>query len=210
MTAQQAVLADLRFRLLNGDLEPGERLLQEAIAERMGVSVVPVREALKTLESEGLVEYRPRRGFYVTELSLTELLEICDIRSSLEGMALERALPLLTDDDIARMEVLHRQMVQATEDADVIELTSLDRQFHFVVYDRAGLPRLVRLVEMLWDQSDPYRAMFFGSDDLRSANLGDHLEILEATRDRDLERLSALLDVHRRSTIRRLGHVLAD
>lgn len=207
-TAQQAVLLQLRRWLLSGRLSPGDQIVQEALADDLGLSIVPVREALKTLESEGQVIYRPHRGFFVTELSLEELLEICDIRSRLEGMAVERGLEHVTDEDLRAMKEVLEQMAAAAEEASVVELTRLDREFHFTVYRRAGMPRLLRLISLLWDQSDPYRAMFFSDERHRRTDHDHHEQILAATASGDVQTLVRLLDEHRLRPVHELDHLL--
>ncbi|MCW5254139.1 MULTISPECIES: GntR family transcriptional regulator [unclassified Streptomyces] len=208
VTVHEAVLHELRKWLFSGRLTPGQPLRQEAIAEELGVSVVPVREALKTLETEGQVTYRPRRGFSVTYLGMDELIELCDIRCNLESLAVTRGLPNLTEEDLATMDRLLDEMAASAESGRMIELGRLDRRFHFLVFERAGMPQLLRLITQLWDKSDPYRAMFFSDDNLRRYDRKAHDEILAATRRRDAVELCALLDEHRRSALNKLGHLL--
>lgn len=102
-TAQEAVLAQLRRAIVSGELRPGEPIRQSALAERFGVSRVPLREALKILEGEGQVTYRPHRGYVVTELNMDDLLEVYRIRELLEGEAARRAVPRLSETDIATL-----------------------------------------------------------------------------------------------------------
>ena len=102
LTAQQAVLAELRRAMLAGELTPGSQIVQEAIAERLGVSRVPIREALRILEGEGQVIYVPHHGYSVAELNLDELLEIQRIRELLEPEVTRKTLRQLGDEDLAR------------------------------------------------------------------------------------------------------------
>ena len=94
-TAQDTVLAALRADILDGTLAPGDQIVQESLADRYGVSRVPLREALKTLESEGQVAYYPHRGYFVTELSVADLLEVYRLRALLEAEAIRAAVPSL-------------------------------------------------------------------------------------------------------------------
>jgi DNA-binding GntR family transcriptional regulator len=208
-TAQQAALSTLRKWLVSGRLTPGARIGQEALAAELGVSVVPVREALKTLESEGQIIYRPRRGFFVAELSLDELFELCEIRSRLEGMAIDYGMDKLGDDEVSLMEELHRRMHAAADAGEMFELNQLDRQFHGVVFKKTGKPRLQQLINTLWDQSDPYRAVFFGEEQHLIGMHADHELLIEAARARDAARMKEILDQHRLSPARTLGHLFA-
>jgi len=102
-TAQEAVLTELRRAIGSGELRPGEQVLQDALAERFGVSRVPLREALKILEGEGQVVYRPHRGYFVAELDVADLREVYRIRDLLESEAVRVAVPRLTPVDLAAM-----------------------------------------------------------------------------------------------------------
>jgi DNA-binding GntR family transcriptional regulator len=206
-TAQQAALSTLRRWLVSGRLTPGTRIGQEALAAELGLSVVPVREALKTLESEGQIIYKPRRGFFVAELSLDELFELCEIRSRLEGMAIDYGMDKLGDDDVSLMEELHRRMHAAADAGEMFELNQLDRQFHGVIFNKAAKPRLQQLIKTLWDQSDPYRAIFFGKEQHLVGMHADHELLIEAARARDAARMKEILDQHRLSPARTMGHL---
>ncbi|HVQ18393.1 MAG TPA: GntR family transcriptional regulator, partial [Actinomycetes bacterium] len=102
-TAQEAVLSELRRAIMTGELRPGEQVLQDALAEKFGVSRVPLREALKILEGEGQVTYQPHRGYFVAELDAVDLVEVYRIRDLLESEAARVAVPLLTAADLTRL-----------------------------------------------------------------------------------------------------------
>jgi DNA-binding GntR family transcriptional regulator len=209
-TAQQAALEELRRWLLAGRLKPGDQLVQEVLAGELGVSVVPVREALKTMQSEGLLRYEPHRGFFVTELSRDELIELCEIRSVLEAMAVERGLPVVSAADLKRMDALADDMEVAERAGDVVGLIGLDREFHFTVFRAAGMPHLERIIALTWDQSDPYRATFFSDSDNRAVNNDEHRTILAAVHRRDTKDLIHLLDEHRMRPAQQLAQVADD
>lgn len=203
-TAQQAALKEIRRWILSGRLKPGDQVVQDVVATELRVSVVPVREALKTLESEGLLVHAPHRGFFVTELSRDELLELCDVRSTLETMAVQKSVPQLTAADIDSMRGLIAAMEQADRDQDVVRMINLDRAFHFTVFDAAGMDQLKRIIAIAWDQSDPYRAVFFANPTNRVNDHKDHRKILAALRKRDTARVVLLLDEHRLRPLRQL------
>src|SRR3954447_7631810 len=113
VTAQDVVLASVREAILSGVLEPGARLRQEELADLFGTSRIPVREALRALEYEGLVRSEPHRGFTVTSLDADDVDEVYDLRIVLETHALRLALPLLTDEDLAELEALYADMSEA-------------------------------------------------------------------------------------------------
>jgi len=196
-TAQDAVLASLRADILTGDLAPGDQIVQESLAERYGVSRVPLREALKTLESEGQVIYHPHRGYFVAELSIADLLEVYRLRAILEAEAIRRAVPALADDDVDALADLLADVDEASADGDVIAMTAANRRFHFAIFDAAGLPRLSRLLHQLWEATDAYRALYFQSAANRERVEAEHAAMVRALRARDAERLVRLHDEHR-------------
>jgi DNA-binding GntR family transcriptional regulator len=145
-TAHDAVLASMRDEILRGALPPGTRLRQEKLAERYGTSRIPVREALRALEYEGLVRSSPYRGFAVTELDADDIEEVYDLRIVLEGHAVRLAVPLMTDDDLHELESLYGQMVGAAPgDAQLAARES----FYLRLYSITGRPRLVGLISRL-------------------------------------------------------------
>lgn len=197
VTAQDAVLSALRSDILTGVLGPGDQIVQETLAERYGVSRVPLREALKTLESEGQVAYYPHRGYFVVELSVADLLEVYRLRSILEAEAIRVAVPTLGDDDVDALAELADGIDAAAERADVIAMTAANRRFHFALFDAAGLPRLSRLLRQLWEATDAYRALYFQADANRERVAGEHAEMVRALRARDADALVRLHDEHR-------------
>ncbi|MBK9741097.1 MAG: GntR family transcriptional regulator [Actinobacteria bacterium] len=197
VTAQGVVLASLRTDLLTGVLGPGDQIVQESLAERYGVSRVPLREALKTLESEGQVVYFPHRGYFVAELSVADLLEVYRLRGLLEAEAIRHAVPTLSDADVAALAELAALVDEAAADEDVLAMTSANRRFHFALFDAGGLPRLSRLLHQLWDATDAYRALYFQEQVNRDRVGGEHADMLLALRARDAEALVRQHDAHR-------------
>lgn len=203
-STQRAVLEELRRWIHSGRLQPGQKVLQEDVATSLGTSVIPVREALKTLQSEGMLVHHPNRGFFVTKLDRDELLELCLIRSALESLAVEKALATLDDTVIAHMDELIAAMEDADKNEEVEELIRLDRAFHFTLYSASGSPQLLRLIEITWDQSDAYRSAFFVDPKNRTTTHHEHRQILEATSNRDVHGVKMLLDAHRLTPVQTL------
>jgi DNA-binding GntR family transcriptional regulator len=200
-SAQQAVLDELRYRLLAGLLEPGDQVRQETVASELQTSVVPVREALKILEAEGLIEHVPRRGFFVARLTRDELIELCEIRSALETIAVDRALASVGEAQVERMVSLMAEMNDAEDAGDIVRLVRLDREFHFVVFLAGRSSQLMRLISTMWDQSDLYRAAFLRDERHRVSSRREHELIVEAVRRADRDELVGLLDRHRLSPL---------
>jgi DNA-binding GntR family transcriptional regulator len=140
LTAQDLVLGSMREAILTAALPPGTRLRQERLAELFGTSRIPVREALRALEYEGLVRSMPRRGFTVTELDADDIEEVYDLRILLESHAVRLAVPLITDEDLQILEELYARMVAA---ATGDEQLAAREQFYMRLYSITGRPRLV-------------------------------------------------------------------
>jgi DNA-binding GntR family transcriptional regulator len=205
-TVQASILAWLREALITGTLKPGDRIRQEALAETLGASLIPVREALKTLESEGQVTYQPRRGYYVTELRYEELVEIYEIRRILETETVRRALPNVDAETIATMRSHVEEVERYAREADVIGLVRANYEFHFTLYRVAASTHLVRLIELLWDSTSAYRARYFSDGEARTHL--SHRVVLEAVEGGSEKTIVAALDAHRQQALDRLGAVL--
>lgn len=196
-TAQARAVAALRAAILEGDLRPGQRVNQEAWAARVGVSLIPIREALGTLAGEGLVTYRPRRGYAVTELDLGELEEIYRIRGLLETDALERGVPHATDADVERLGAAASECRAAAARGDAVAQLAANRRFHDALHALAGSTTLVRLIDQLWDTTEAYRALYYALPGEADAAHEAHEALVEAVAARDGDRTIRLQDAHR-------------
>jgi DNA-binding GntR family transcriptional regulator len=207
-TTGRHALDGLRRAIAAGELRPGERIRQEEVANALGVSVAPVREALATLEQEGQVAYRPRRGYFVAELDMAELEEIYGLRRLLEERAARAALPELDDAAIERIAASANECADAAESGDVAAELAANRRFHFGILEAAGQAQALRLIRLLWDSTEAYRAIYYNSPESRRSSLDAHERILGAIRDRDADRLVAELDAHRAHALEALGALL--
>ncbi len=187
MTAPRAeeVSERLRDDLLKRTLLPGQQIVQETLAERYGVSRVPLREALKELEAEGLVTHVPHRGYFVTELSAEDMREVYTLRALLEEEAIRRACTRLSDADLAHLDELDGALVSALENGDLQEIAAANRHFHFAIFEASAMPRMVRLLRSLWDATDAYRGMYFQDPQTHEHIRQEHQNHLEALRRRD-------------------------
>lgn len=146
VTAQEAVLTSVREAILAGVLAPGARLRQEELADHFGTSRIPIREALRALEYEGLVTSEPHRGFTVTSLDANDVEEVYELRILLEGHAVRLAMSLLTDEDLEELEILHAQMAAATAPDEQL---AAREKFYVRLFWVSGRPRLVGLIVRL-------------------------------------------------------------
>lgn len=198
-TAQEAVLVEIRQRLIDGRLPPGSALRPDAIGDELGVSAVPVREALRILEGEGQVSYRPHRGYLVNEFDFGDIKEIYLIRELLEAEAVRAAVPLLDDEDLQRMQVELDLMEEAGD--DILELMAAKRRFHFTLFEASEMPHVTRILRVLWDSSDAYRSLLFMHAENRQAVHEKHHRLLKLVADGDIEGTIAELNEHRRHAV---------
>ena len=207
-TTQQHAVDWLRRAIVSGDLKPGERITQEDVAERIGVSLIPVREALRELEGEGQVTYRPRRGYAVTELRVDDLAEIYELRRVLEERAVRRTLADLDDATLERMADAADECAQAAAAGDISRELAANRRFHFALFEHPAQPHALRLIRLLWDSTEAYRALYYNEPAERKAADAAHRRILAAARRRDADALVAELDAHRDRALQAVSAIL--
>jgi DNA-binding GntR family transcriptional regulator len=206
--ASERVADHLRAAILSGEFAPGERLLQEVLAERLGASRMPVREALRMLEVEGLVENQPNRGARVPELTAHEVEVIYRMRERLEPLALSESLRHLTGDDMARLTEL-QDRIEAN--SDVHEFLVLDREFHLLTYSGCDIDQLSTVVTRMWNSTQHHRREFMRSGGPRRWWVvnAEHRLLLEAMERRDDLDAQRILEGHIRRTrieLDRLAH----
>jgi DNA-binding GntR family transcriptional regulator len=203
-TAQQAVLAEIRGLITRGEIPPGASIIQEALAERFGVSRVPVREALKILEGEGHITHTAHRGYTVTRLEVSDLLEVYRLRGVLESDVASEAVPRIQDAHLDRMRQAMGEMDDAADTKDLVKFGIHNRAFHFTLFEPSGMNRAIRMIRQLWDTTDPYRSLYFVKPLNRETVNSEHAEILEACRARDVDLVVQLLHVHRSHAVEEL------
>lgn len=180
--------------ILSGALSPGERLWVDEVAEHFGVSKIPVREALKALETDGWVQSQPRRGTYVRPLSRDELRQTFEMRRLLEPYSARLAAERRTDAQLNELKELLAQSAQALKTADVIALTAVNSRFHSVMADAAGNIMLSESIAKLELQ---LRRYFIAVDwPRRRESMAQHKAIFDAIRDQDLQRAEELTLAH--------------
>ncbi|NMR32438.1 GntR family transcriptional regulator [Crystallibacter degradans] len=197
--ASRRIADSLRAEILNGRLKPGQRIRQEIIAEEFGASRLPVREALRILESDGLITLVANTGAWVAAMNLQECTETYLIRERLDPLLLASAVVNYTDDDFERL----TGMVAGIEAAgDVEQYLELDRTFHLESYRAARMPMLYSMVERLWNTTQHYRRAYsqlIGWDGLQLTHL-EHRLLVEAFKHRDGEEAERLMLGHLRRT----------
>lgn len=200
--APEALIAYVQRSLIlgitTGRFKSGERLSPSLIAKELGVSHIPVREALVALQAVGHVEHKPRIGFSIRPLSFDDVSDIYRLRKVLEEDALELAIPKLTDEDIATMEDLCQQMGKLTHAKGRDRYLLLNRRFHFVPFKRVASDRLLRMLDGLWDAAARYPAASMVSS---ADSHQEHLQMMEAVRARNVKAVIRATDRHRMRSV---------
>lgn len=185
---RDVVFQTLRQAILRGELKPGERLMEIHLAQKLGVSRTPVREAIRKLELEGLVRMIPRKGAVVAEITISDLEDVLEVRMALEELAVKLACRMLTPEQLDEIGALAEAFEQTLYGEDVGACAQADMRFHEAIYEATGNGRLVQILNNLREQMYRYRMEYLKDRDAHRQLVQEHAEILEALADRDVER----------------------
>lgn len=192
-----AVYGHVRQQIVTGAFEPGARLTEPGLAQILGVSRTPVREALRRLEQEGLIHRNPRDlGRYVNGLGPEEIREVLGARAVLEGYAARLAAQRATNEELAVLQVMHEQAARVIDDGDIAQLVKLNTGFHDGIIAASRAPHCASLIDALRDRILKYRFAFLRNDRLRRQSFREHHAILTALQDGDADRAELLVRRH--------------
>ncbi|MFN8377404.1 MAG: GntR family transcriptional regulator [Anaerolineae bacterium] len=191
----------IREAILSGDLPAGSRIDQLQLATDLQVSLVPVREALKSLEAEGFVQILPRRGAFVTATSIADMEDLYFARSLMEGQAAYHAAERLKDSELKRLSELMAEMDRALNAHDYHTFMETNREFHFIIYEAAGSRHLVNLITSLWDLAERYRYRYMFLKNQASIIQAEHQLILDACLAHDKRALRDSVVYHMNRTL---------
>jgi len=183
---RDVVFNTLRQAILKGELEPGERLMEIQLADRLGVSRTPVREAIRKLELEGLVLMIPRKGAEVAKISEKNLRDVLEVRRSLEELAIELACQRMTEEDFEALEKAQEAFQLAVEAGDSMTIAETDEHYHDIIYNGTGNIRLVQILNNLREQMYRYRLEYIKDAEKRQILLAEHNRILKAVNGRQV------------------------
>ncbi|OGO26637.1 MAG: hypothetical protein A2W33_06875 [Chloroflexi bacterium RBG_16_52_11] len=186
ITVTEYVVNSIRERILAGYYAAGARLDQQTLIEDLGVSLIPVRESLRQLEVEGLVQIHPHRGAFVAELSITELKEIYLVREVLEETAAQLAVPKFTAQKLDDLAALIERMESATDGNDYAQLFNLNRTYHFTIYEASDNSLLIQMISRLWDRSRRYRQLYTHLPKRAAQAFVEHKDIYAACKAGDI------------------------
>ncbi|MDA8210647.1 MAG: GntR family transcriptional regulator [Clostridia bacterium] len=193
---REIVFESLREAIINGHLKPGERLMEIQLADEMGVSRTPVREAIRKLELEGFVVMIPRKGAYVAGISLKDIADVFEIRAALESLAAALAAERITEDELEALERSLVKVAECTEANDLDSLITVDTDFHDILYKASRNDRLVQIVSNLREQIQRFRMTSLSHPGRMKDALEEHRKLVEALSERNVELARTLAREH--------------
>ena len=193
---RDVVFNTLRRAILRGELKPGECLMEIQLANKLGVSRTPIREAIRKLELEGLVLMIPRKGAEVAEITEKNLRDVLEVRCALEELAVQLACDRI---DRARLRELHAAAAHFKEvlgNADITELAEADEAFHDVIFQATGNNRLIQLLNNLREQMYRYRIEYLKKKECYPQLLKEHAQIMHAIEEHNKEKATEITTQH--------------
>ena len=182
---REVVFQTLRQAILRGELKPGERLMEIHLAQKLGVSRTPVREAIRKLELEGLVLMIPRKGAVVAEITISDLEDVLEVRMALEELAMKHACRRITKEQLDGLEQLAAVFSESLNGDDVGACAQADMLFHDAIYEATGNNRLIQILNNLREQMYRYRMEYLKDRHSHAQLLKEHEEILNALKCHD-------------------------
>lgn len=193
---RDVVFNTLRQAILKGELKPGERLMEIQLANKLGVSRTPIREAIRKLELEGLVLMIPRKGAEVAEITEKSLRDVLEVRKALEELAVQLACDKITKDEIQELKNAAYGFKESIKSKDVTRVAEADVNFHDVIYMATGNQKLIQLLNNLREQMYRYRVEYLKSDEVYPKLMAEHEEIIEYIEKRNKEAATNIVCRH--------------
>ena len=193
---REIVFEYLRNSILNGELEPGERLMELQLAQQLGVSRTPVREAIRKLELEGLVEMIPRKGAYVADVSIKDILDILEVRMFLEGLAAYFAAERMSDEEIEELKGISKKFENEIVTMEKEEMIELDNKFHDMIIKGSRNNKLLQIVQGLQEQFQRFRVIYFNEYNEHEDLVKYHTAIVNAISNRDSKKAQDYAQTH--------------
>jgi len=195
-TTQELAYKELERAIVTARIKPGERLIAEKLAKQMGISTIPIREAIGRLEARNFLTVQPKKGATVNALSEENLKEILEIRLLLELPAARKAAIASTQDTVETIERLNRQYISGQKKNDADMALSANREFHFTIYRGANMPILLAMIQNLWDQVSPYYHLMFRQTLFQDPHTGTtyHKNIIHGMAANDPRKVSKWLE----------------
>lgn len=177
---REIVYEELKMQILTGKIVPGTRMMEVELAEEMGVSRTPIREAIRKLEKEGLVTIEPRRGAYASRISISDMVEILEVRQMMEGMAAGIAAARIMPEQLKKLKEIEEYYSRAVKSGNVEDMIYYDSRFHKQIVAASNNKTLSQLIEPLQEMALRFRYLYYDDFHRASKMPGEHQEIVEA------------------------------
>lgn len=193
---RDVVFNTLRQAILRGELKPGERLMEIQLANKLGVSRTPIREAIRKLELEGLVLMIPRKGAEVAEITEKSLRDVLEVRRALEELAVQLACEKITKEEIRELERVAKEFQQVVNSSDITEIAEVDVCFHDIIYTATDNQKLIQLLNNLREQMYRYRVEYLKRDGVFPQLIAEHEAIIRHIENNEKEKATKVMCRH--------------
>ncbi len=193
---RDVVFNTLRQAILRGEMEPGERLMEIQLAQKLGVSRTPIREAIRKLELEGLVIMIPRKGAEVAHITEKDMRDVLEVRATLEELVVALACKNVTDEKLAELKAANKLFETAIVSKDVVNIVDADVHFHDIIYTMTDNARLIQIINNLREQMYRYRLEYVKDARTHSILISEHNDIIKQLKDRNVEHAKKVIYQH--------------
>ena len=193
---RDVVFNTLRQAILRGELKPGERLMEIQLANKLGVSRTPSREAIRKLELEGLVLMIPRKGAEVAEITEKSLRDVLEVRRALEELSVQLACEKITKEEIRELERVAKEFQQVVKSSDITEIAEVDVRFHDIIYTATDNQKLIQLLNNLREQMYRYRVEYLKRDGVFPQLIAEHEAIIRHIENNEKEKATEVMCRH--------------
>lgn len=193
---RDVVFNTLRQAILRGEMEPGERLMEIQLAQKLGVSRTPIREAIRKLELEGLVIMIPRKGAEVAHITEKDMRDVLEVRATLEKLAVTLACKNVSESKIAELKSANKVFESAIVSKDVVNIVDADVHFHDVIYSMTNNERLIQIINNLREQMYRYRLEYVKDARTHSILISEHNDIIQQVKERNIDAAKKVIYQH--------------
>ena len=193
---RDVVFNTIRQAILRGELKPGERLMEIQLANKLGVSRTPIREAIRKLELEGLVLMIPRKGAEVAEITEKSLRDVLEVRRALEELSVQLACEKITKEEIRELERVAKEFQQVVKSSDITEIAEVDVRFHDIIYTATDNQKLIQLLNNLREQMYRYRVEYLKRDGVFPQLIAEHEAIIRHIENNEKEKATEVMCRH--------------
>lgn len=207
---RDVVFNTLRQAILRGEMEPGERLMEIQLAQKLGVSRTPIREAIRKLELEGLVIMIPRKGAEVAHITEKDMRDVLEVRSTLEELVVELAIKNATEEKLNELKTANKVFESAVVSKDVVNIVEADVKFHDILYSMTNNARLIQIINNLREQMYRYRLEYVKDARTHSVLISEHNDIINQVKEKNVDAARKVIYQHisnqEKGIIRLLNH----